>query len=139
MTVDLYFDSDIPEGMRTYSDREEVAGIEFRIQNAIAFASGTEQALELLPEPTNPHDANAIMVIGSYVTGPFRHKVHIGYVSAETARFVAENHWTSYAMARLRNVWAGGYHRPVVIVRFSILVPREPPKPRTKAKKSPKR
>jgi hypothetical protein len=44
----------------------EVAGCYYRLKAVHAFASGTDQAVTIEPEPDNRQDPNAIKVIGWY-------------------------------------------------------------------------
>lgn len=124
MTFNHRFLPPIPVDMKLFYVREEVAGIGFQLANAVLFATGTEQQLELELDPTNQFDPNAIKVLGSYTTGIFHFKVPIGHVSAETARDIANQGRFTMLKPRLRNIWCGGHERPVVIVQYDIMGPK---------------
>src|SRR5438105_3118824 len=64
MEVSLRFLPPIPDGMGILEGDLEVAGVTHRIENAVAFAKRQDQCLELVRDPDNPHDPNAIKVIG---------------------------------------------------------------------------
>ena len=136
----IRFPADIPEGKVRLACYEEVAGISFRIENAVAFAKGRNHRLELEREPGNAHDPNAIKVLGVYKGWVFEHRVHIGYVPADLASLIAERGIFGQIEAYLRNIWHGGYAKDSVHVNFDIFQP-EPPeveKPKRKrAKKGP--
>jgi hypothetical protein len=130
MTKNLRFYPDIPEGMSIFFADEEVAGVQHRLSNVRAFASGRHHALRLEREPNNPHDPNAIKVIGIYKGWFFTHRVHIGYVPAEIAEEIAERNLFSQIQPLLKNIWWGGYVRDYIVVRFDILGPKPPKEPR---------
>ena len=130
MAKDLRFLPDIPEGMRIFLADEEVAGVQHRLSNARAFARGRNQELRFEREPGNPHDPNAIKIIGIYKGWFFAHSVHIGYVPAEVANVIAERGMFSLIRPRLKNIWWGGYIRDYIVVRFDILEPKPPREPR---------
>ena len=122
-TINLRFLPPIPDGMSIMAADIEVAGIPYRKAAALAFARGKQQYLELEREPSNPHDPNAIKVIG-VSKGLFGWKRHfVGYVPRETAKEIAEEGLLDAIIPRLRNIWAGGYVQDVVYVRFDILKP----------------
>ena len=123
----LRFLPEIPEGMRILFDTE-VAGIQHRLENAAIFAGGRNHELRLEPEPRNPHDPNAIKVIGVYAGWFFTHAVHFGYVPADEAQTIAGCRLTFWVRPRLRNIWWGGYERDFIVVRFDILEPKQKPR-----------
>lgn len=91
----------IPKGCVIYLDRLEVAGLSYREDNALRFLRGTEQALELEPEPSNKHDPNAIRVIGHHRSAREDHRAHIGYLPREVARVLAKHDLISAVWPRL--------------------------------------
>jgi hypothetical protein len=64
MARNLRFLPPIPEGMHILSADREVMGIEHRLSDAVAFAKESSHKIEFEREPDNPHDKNAIKVIG---------------------------------------------------------------------------
>lgn len=146
MALNLRFLPDYPAGWSVWAGDEEVAGINHRLHNAKRFAKARNQAIELVLEPSNRHDPNAIKVMGVYQGWFFTRHVHLGYVEAGTAQRIADEGLTYKIRGRLKNIWWGGYVRDYIIVRFDILAPytprpqKEKPKRETKSKsKKPKK
>ena len=54
----------IPKDHQIYVSNMMVAGITFRKNDVLRFMKATDQTLALEQEPNNPHDKNAIKVIG---------------------------------------------------------------------------
>jgi hypothetical protein len=134
-TINLRFLPPIPEDMRIMEADIEVAGIPYRKAAALAFARRQQQYLELEREPDNPHDPNAIKVIG-VSKGLFGWKRHfLGYVPGEIAEQIAEEDLWNVIIPRLRNIWAGGYVQDVIYIRFDILKPKPAKEPAAKPKK----
>lgn len=129
MALKLRFEPPIPDGMRIMEGHIEVAGIPHRMANAVAFARRAQQYLELEREPNNPHDPNAIKVIGVSKGWFFWRRHFLGYVPRETAAIIAENRLWGRIKPRLRSIWAGGYVKDTVYVNFDILEPIPPPEP----------
>jgi hypothetical protein len=130
MAKNLRFLPEIPDGMRIFAHDEEVAGVQYRLSNAKAFAKGRDHQLRLEREPSNRHDPYAIKVMGIYKGWFSSHEVHIGYVPADVAKSIAEREMFSRIRPRLKNIWWGGYVRDFIIVRFDILQPKPPCEPR---------
>ena len=126
----MRFLPDIPVGMSVCIGDEAVVGIQHMIDAAKAFASGTNHDIYLLRDPNNPHDRNAIRVIGTYNDGPFSRSMHIGYVDASTAKAIAERPDTDSLCTRLKNIWWGGFEKDFIVVEYDILQPKPPPKER---------
>jgi hypothetical protein len=158
MGINLRFLPPIPDGMCIIESDLEVAGVNHRIENAVAFAQQQDHTLELERELHNPEDPNAIKVFGISTTpaptvswlksivakvtgGPpepepattlVRH--FVGYLPRNTAKRIAERGLWGSVLPRLKNIWVGGYQEAVVYIRLDILAPK-PPKPE-KAKKT---
>lgn len=135
MTIKLKFDPPIPDGMRIMENYTEVAGVQHRMGNVLAFARRSQHRLELEREPRNRHDPNAIKVIGISRGWFFWRRDFLGYVPAEIAAQIAKEAKWDVIVARLRGVWAGGYHKDVVYIRFDILEPKPAKEPTAKRKK----
>lgn len=124
---------DIPSGMRIRFGGNEVKGIQHRLEAARAFALGAEQSLRLEPEPTNPHDRNAIKVLGIFVyQGQKTYQAQLGYVDAFTAKVIAEEGIVAVIQPRLKRIWWGGFKRDFIVINFDVLAPKPPPKGRKK-------
>ena len=69
----------------------KVAGTAYRLRDVLDFleaaSDGRDVELDLEPEPDNPHDANAVRVIGQGVG----HPRHIGYLPAVLTDLLAYN------------------------------------------------
>jgi hypothetical protein len=113
----------------------EVAGIPHRKRAAIAFAKGKQHRLELEPEPKNPHDRNAIRVIGISKGWFFWHRRLLGYVPQETAERIVGAGLMKVILPRLKSIFVGEYPQPVIHVRFDLLRPKLAKEPRKKDKK----
>ena len=114
----------------------DVMGVQHRKADALAFARATQTAeqkgwaygVRLQPEPSNPHDSNAIKVIGHamvkrFFADPAERSWHIGYVPRETAEevnedLISKNH--PYA-AELYGIYLG---KDFIDIEFFILVPK---------------
>jgi hypothetical protein len=125
----LRFLPEIPQGWRIWAGDVEVAGTHHRIDAAVAFAQGDGQTLTLEPEPTNPHDPKAIKVLGW--SHSRRESYFVGYVPKDIAEAIS----TEY-QPRIKNIWLGGYQKPVVYIRFDILVPKGTEEPERQKKPS---
>jgi hypothetical protein len=66
-------------------ERFDVAGIWFRMPEALEWANGRNLSVELVRESNNAHDRNAIKVLGKSDRGV----THIGYVPKALAKKVA--------------------------------------------------
>jgi hypothetical protein len=117
-----YHPDDIPEGFQIFEERLEVAGISHWKQDAAAFVRGKHLWLELERDAANPHDKNAIRVIGCS-KGLFSTKRYfIGYVPAHVAEAIVEGRYFERVRPKLLKTWLGdtGY----VEVLFQILGPK---------------
>ncbi len=112
---------EIPDGFETFGECE-VAGIKYRREYARAFAAGRDPTLELEREPENPHDKNAIRIMGRRKTffGSKRH--FIGYVPSGVAALIVEGNYFGTVVPRLLKTYVGdsGY----VEIVFRILGPK---------------
>src|SRR5262249_61991388 len=115
----LRFLPEIPPGWRIWAADIEVAGTSHRIDAAVAFAQAEGQYLTLEPEPTNPHDPKAIRVLGWTQSRGIPESFFVGYVPKELAEVMPPEY-----QPRIKNVWLGGHHKPVVYIRFELLVPK---------------
>jgi hypothetical protein len=119
--IDLRFCPDIPPGCRIWAADIEVAGVNHRIDAATAFARTEGQYLTLEPEPTNPHDPKAVKVLGWTQQRGVPESFFVGYVPKNIAEAMPPEY-----QPRIKNIWLGGYHKPVVYIRFDVLVPKPP-------------
>jgi hypothetical protein len=106
----------LPDGWNVYRSAVEVAGTFARIGNAVAFAHGTHHSISFEPEPTNPHDAKAIKVIGIATIRGVDTRLHLGYIP----KAVVADLPNEYSL-RLREIWLGGFHEQVATIRFDVV------------------
>jgi hypothetical protein len=134
-----------PGNWRQVGRAQRVSGMRHRRVAAVTFLNGLtysvergeDWGIELEREPTNPHDPNAIKVIGRFTQRKkrwFRAPVvtlernHIGYIDAETAehlgRFDPDIPIAAevYEIARLRKFTMKSEGLPLVI-KINVLVP----------------
>lgn len=110
----------IPTGLQIY-DEGKVAGINYRKDAAIRFVRGKEHQLELVREPSNRHDPNAIQIIGSVKGLLGRKRLFIGYVPADIAKRLVSIGVLGSVTPRLRYLRSDGDY---VTVSFEILGPK---------------
>lgn len=122
MSDAIYHLPDIPDGFQIFEERLDVAGISYRREQALEFSKGRGLSLEFEREEGNPHDRNAIRVIGTRKTlfGTKRH--FIGYVPAPVAAAIVEGGYYNKIRPRLLKTFAGesGY----VEVLFQVVGPK---------------
>ena len=60
----LKFEDVYPAGHKTLKRWFDVAGLSYRIDDVLKFASWKHQSVSMKPEPKNRHDPNAMAVFG---------------------------------------------------------------------------
>lgn len=80
----------VPEGHQIWADRLEVAGIQHRKASATRFVQGKGQRIEFEREPDNPHDSNAIRILGFWKSWFSEKSDHIGYMPRDVAQVIAD-------------------------------------------------
>ena len=96
----------IPDGWRIWANDVEVAGVNHRIDIAIAFAQADEQSLRLEPERTNLHgECRAVKVLGSAQRDGLVQQYFLGYVPKDIAASLPAEF-----QPRIKNISVGGYH-----------------------------
>ncbi|WKL57266.1 hypothetical protein Q1W73_16610 [Asticcacaulis sp. ZE23SCel15] len=116
MTGTLGTDKYGPEGWDIVIETLEVAGLRFHIDNVTQWVDAVSKSerktlpygLELSPEPENPHDPNAIRIIGCAMVKPMFGKAemqrwHIGYVDAEHAEIINRDYLGKTPLAAILN------------------------------------
>ena len=108
----------IPKGLQIYDSRLSVAGIKHRAVDVASFMRSAAPSLYFEPEPSNPHDENAIKVMAA--SAGARH--FLGYIPAATAKQIALSGVRDLIKARLEYgyEWEGGK----TDVIFQILGPK---------------
>ena len=109
----------IPRGFQIFAPCLSVAGIQYRLDDALLFADESDQALALEPEPSNPNDPNALRVIGA-ARGM---RCFIGYVPKEVAEQIVGSGLTNTVQVRLERIWRSG--NGYVDVTFQIIGPKD--------------
>lgn len=82
-----------PDGFQIFENQSEVAGVHYHKDDAIAFILGKYHRLEWEREPNNPHDANAIKIIGVAESAFGEERWHIGYVRSDVAAHIVTGGW----------------------------------------------
>ncbi|WP_421928632.1 HIRAN domain-containing protein [Neoaquamicrobium sediminum] len=113
----------LPQGFRIYFDRVPIMGVAMRKADAIAFCKAQGGELVVKHEPGNPHDKNALKLIGSW-KGWFRKKsAHLGYVPADIAAKLADAGLVHVVRPRLMKTYLGT--NDFVEIEFQIIGPSE--------------
>lgn len=95
MSEAQYHLGEIPDGYQIFEERLEVAGVQYRREDAQKFAEGKGLHLVFERDLSNRHDPNAIKIIGCR-KGFFGTKRHfIGFVPSDVASSIVEGGTTS--------------------------------------------
>ncbi len=126
-----YHLGEIPDGLQIFEERLEVAGVQYRRDEAHKFAAGRGLFLEFERDLSNRHDPNAIKVIGCR-KGFLSTKRHfVGYVPSDVAARIVEGGYFENVLPRLLKTYVGD--NGFVEILFQVIGPREtlinPPKP----------
>lgn len=97
------FDNPIPKGFQIFASNLPVAGIQHRKAEAIQFARSGNQELSIEREPDNPHDPNAIRLVG--VSGADRY--FIGYLPREISEQIVATGLFESLKPRLTRIYIG--------------------------------
>ncbi len=117
------FDSIGPDDYQNYSSyRDEVAGVQYRIEEAKRFAEGAGQSLEFERETNNAHDQNAIKIIGVFQENGRTCRVHLGYVDSSNAESIANDQVYDFVRPVLKQIWWGGYVRDFIVIRYQSII-----------------
>jgi hypothetical protein len=110
-----------PADHETFLPRLSVAGIHFRMKDALRFAHGQDQQIQLVREPHNPDDRNAIQVYGVYARG----RKFIGYVPRDDAAYLARANMYDDLLPLLARIFEATTHdgEPFLDVTFQIMGP----------------
>lgn len=115
----------IPNGCQIYAARLFVQGlhVEAHRNQGERFARGRAQELVLSAEPSNPHDRNAVRVIGNFKGLLFSSRAELGYVPKDIAEALVTNALLLSVSPRLKFVSVGDDGR--VDIEFDIVGPKE--------------
>ncbi len=114
-------DYDAPPDTEIFEYEVDVSGVRDRVGPVVAFIRGKKHRIEWEREPQNPHDQNAIKIIGVTKSLFGSKRRHVGYVPAEIAAKIAAGRWLGELTPRLRymQISEGGYGR----ITFDIVGP----------------
>src|SRR5438045_3923859 len=102
----------------------KVAGVSFEgRQDVIAALKGNEPA-RVVPEPTNPYDANALAVHVAIAPGDVR---HVGFIPRHLAAQIAPHLEGEAVMVRLREITGGFETRDGDTAALGLLIEIELP------------
>ncbi len=124
--LDERYDFSYPAGHKRLFAQQKVAGTFARIDQALVFARGRNRRVHLVAEPDNPHDANAIAVLGECLSrGVKKSGLHIGYLPADYAAGVARlGIPVEELAAHLASIWwVRNEGRDTIYIRLSISCP----------------
>jgi hypothetical protein len=114
------FDPNRPDGVQIFMPTLQPAGAYFKQPGVQRFVMGKRLALELKREPKNPHDANAIKIVGIVRGLLFKRRYDIGYLPAEIARKIVQGGFWPNVGADLRMVQWGEY----TTIEFDLYGPK---------------
>ena len=109
-----------PDTMEVFETEVEPAGPYFRDPRVAKFARTKEPSLKLKREPKDPHDPNAIRVIGCGRGFLLPKRYFLGYLPRAVAKRIVQGGFSDKVQARLRVLEADEDMR----VEFDILGPR---------------
>ena len=108
MTDTYRFGIEIPNGYRIYYHEFQVAGVSFKKEALSRVIKKGSVRFELMPEPDNGYDKNAIKVQVKRKSFLFGTKVdHIGYVPKDLAADIAKLESKFELVPRPKNLWIG--------------------------------
>lgn len=97
----------LPDGFRIYRDRVPVMGVPMRKDDAAAFCKGSDQQVAFKREPSNRHDPNAMLVMGSWKGWFSRKEKVLGYVPADDAAKLVQLGLAESVRPRLMKTYVG--------------------------------
>lgn len=109
---------EIPLGYRIYEQHPEIAGIQFRKENALSFANANNQSLKLQRDASNEHDPNAIRIIGVAEGKEY----FIGFVPKEIALQIAKTNFLELIKPRLVRIYVSA--KGFIDIQYQILGPK---------------
>lgn len=112
----------IPEGFQIFEERLDVAGLQFRKEEAEAFIYRGGQRLELERDPENAHDPHAIKVFGCNGTSYSGCRHFIGFVPKNVARAVVKKGFWGLVQPRLLKTYVSP--NGFVEILFQLLGPK---------------
>jgi len=99
----IAFEGPIPKDFQIFARNLPVAGMQHRKAEAIRFAQSSNQELTMEREPNNPHDPNAIRLIG--LSGA--DKYFIGYLPRELSEQIVATGLFDSLKTRLTRIYIG--------------------------------
>jgi hypothetical protein len=112
----------VPPGHAIIERDLSVAGLAHHKVHAARFCEGQNQAVELVPDPQNAHDANAIQVWGTWTDIDGAHGELLGFVWREEAAKIARAGIVGAIQGRLYKTFLEDDY---VSIRFQITAPKE--------------
>lgn len=112
------FENSIPTGYQIFAKNLPVAGLALRKNEAMQFASASQQTLRLEREQTNPSDKNAIKLIG--VAG--KSNYHLGYLPKELSAQIIGTQLVDSVVPRLMRIYVGT--TDFIEIQYQILGPK---------------
>ncbi len=121
----IAFKEPIQKGWRIYAGGLEVRGVHVEPHRSAVtrFADGSEQRLSLETDRGNPHDPNAIKIIGHFKKWATTSAIMLGYVPREIAEALAATGLLRDVTPRLTFLRVREGRTPTV--QFDILIPKD--------------
>jgi len=117
-------DQEIPSGYMIFEERLEVAGIQFRKDDALSFSQNPDGCwLDFEREENNKYDKNAIKVIGCRKGFIGIKRYFVGYVPKEISKIIIEGGYWGVVKPRLLKTYIG--KGEYVEILFQLLGPKE--------------
>ena len=118
-TVNERFGKNKPSGYQIYIHSPALAGVQFRKDDAIEFAQGSNHAIELEADPTNEHDSSAIKVIG--ISSGRRN--HIGFLPAGDAKTIVSRGYLDKVLPRLKKIYLS--ESGWLEIEYDVVIPKD--------------
>lgn len=114
---------EIPEGCRVFEREFPVAGVQHHKENFFKIVKKGNVEFWMQPEPSNPHDPNALAILGSRKSFFGRMEKKIGYVPAEIASQLGDAKVSDKVVLRPKALYISddGY----IDLKFDLLGPKD--------------
>lgn len=122
MSDGKYHLTQIPDGFQIFEERLEVAGIQYRRDDARVFADGRNLYLEFERDAANRHDKNAIKIIGCRKGFLGTKRYFVGYVPSDVAADIIEGGYYEKVLPRLLKTYVGD--SGFVEILFQVIGPK---------------
>lgn len=112
------FSFPIPKGYQIYINNPAIAGLSYRKEDALKWASADNQDIQLERESGNQHDSNAIKVIGTTK----KNNYFLGYLPKELAENLVETETFDIVKARLIRIYVS--ETGFIDIQYQVIGPK---------------